>query len=104
MLANDTDIDGRPADRDRVAEAAHGTLELHRRPLSYTPAANYNGPDSFTYNVPTARRLDTATVTITVTPVNDEPVAVNDAYVAEDTARPPRSTSWPTTPTSTATR
>ncbi len=47
----------------------------------YTPAANYNGTDTFTYTVrdngsPTAET--TATVTITVTAVNDAPTAVAD--------------------------
>jgi len=46
----------------------------------YSPAANFNGTDSFTYkaNDGTADS-GVATVTITVTAVNDAPVAVNDA-------------------------
>ena len=44
--------------------------------LTYTPAANYNGPDSFTFKANDGT-LDSnvATVTITVTAVNDAPVA-----------------------------
>src|SRR5207247_7951216 len=52
------------------------------------PAANDNGPDSFTYKVSDGT-LDSnvATVAVTVTPVNDAPVAGNDSYSAvEDTA------------------
>jgi len=61
--------------------------------FAYTPAANYNGSDSFTYKAratygagdPTVDS-NVATVTITVTPVNDAPVATSDAYAtAEDT-------------------
>jgi uncharacterized repeat protein (TIGR01451 family) len=49
----------------------------------YTPAANFSGGDSFIYNV----ESNTATVNITVTSINDAPVASNDTYVTdEDTA------------------
>src|SRR5205814_1933863 len=69
------------------AVAANGTL-------TYTPAANANGSATVTVQMHddggTANGgVDTSaaqTFTITVTPVNDAPVAVNDAYsVNEDT-------------------
>ena len=41
--------------------------------LTYTPAANYNGPDSFTY-ADSQLVSNVATVSITVTPVNDAPI------------------------------
>src|SRR5206468_2023500 len=55
--------------------------------FSYTPAANFNGTDSFSYQASDGQAQSAvATVTITVRPVNDAPVAVNDAYtVNEDT-------------------
>src|SRR5439155_759461 len=48
--------------------------------ITYTPFVNYNGADSFTYKANDGS-LDsnTATVSITVTPVNDPPVANNDS-------------------------
>ena len=61
--------------------------------VSYTPDADYNGPDSFTYTVTDDgttngvldAKSDTATVNVTVTEVNDKPVAGADtATVAED--------------------
>ncbi|MBA4265427.1 MAG: hypothetical protein C0453_10115, partial [Comamonadaceae bacterium] len=49
--------------------------------ITYTPNANYNGPDSFTYTVTSpAGVTETETVNITVTPVNDAPVAADDAF------------------------
>ena len=65
-----------------VAFAADGTL-------TYTPNADFHGTDSFTYTVETATggavRSETATVTVTVDPVNDGPVAGDDGFtVAED--------------------
>ena len=56
--------------------------------VEYTPAGNYNGPDSFTFVADDGNGgTDTATISITVTAVNDKPDAVNDPTnaVAEDT-------------------
>src|SRR5207245_210106 len=55
--------------------------------FSYVPAANYNGPDSFIYKANDGQAdSGIATVSITITAVNDAPVAVNDRYTTpEDT-------------------
>ncbi|PUA81131.1 Ig-like domain-containing protein [Nocardioides currus] len=84
VLANDTDIDGGPKAIMSATNPAHGTVVITGggSGLTYRPAANYNGADSFTY---TLNGGSTATVSITVTAVDDAPVAVNDAYtVSED--------------------
>ncbi|MDV7214218.1 Ig-like domain-containing protein, partial [Azotobacter beijerinckii] len=54
--------------------------------VSFTPTANWNGTTSFTYTLSDGNGgTDTATVSVTVTPVNDAPDAVNDSFtVAED--------------------
>src|SRR5207248_2551986 len=44
----------------------------------YTPAADYNGPDGFSYRASDGALNSTATVAITVNAVNDAPVADND--------------------------
>jgi VCBS repeat-containing protein len=51
--------------------------------FSYTPVLNYNGSDSFTYKANNGTMdSNAATVTITVNPVNDAPLAAGDAYTA----------------------
>jgi large repetitive protein len=88
VLANDTDVDGDPLTAVLAAGPAHGTLTLNADgSVSYTPAANYSGPDSFTYHASDGSAASgLATVAITVTPVNDAPAAAADAYAtAEDT-------------------
>ena len=81
VLANDTDVDGDPLTASPLSAPLHGTLTLNANgSFTYTPVANYNGPDSFTYNASDGSLTSTATVSITVTPVNDPPVATNDAY------------------------
>ncbi|TNC66301.1 tandem-95 repeat protein, partial [Rubellimicrobium roseum] len=49
--------------------------------IQYTPKANYFGDDSFTY---TLNGGATATVNVTVTPVNDAPVAVNGTKTGDE--------------------
>jgi len=55
---------------------AHGTLSGSAPNLTYIPTTNYHGPDAFTFRVNDGA-LDSAaaTVSITVTPVNDAPIA-----------------------------
>jgi len=87
VLGNDTDADGDTLSVASVIQSAHGTVAINPdKTVKYTPAANYNGSDSFTYTVSDGNGgTATGTVTITVTPVNDAPVANADsATVAED--------------------
>jgi VCBS repeat-containing protein len=82
-----TDVDGDPLTWTVVTPPAHGTLTGTAPALTYTPALNYNGADSFTFKVNDGTvDSNVATVTITVTPVNDAPIAVDDSYsTGEDT-------------------
>jgi VCBS repeat-containing protein len=84
VLSNDTDPEGDPLTANLVANVSHGTLSLASNgSFTYTPAADYNGPDSFTYRARDgAAYSNTVAVSITVTPVNDAPVAVADAHSA----------------------
>jgi VCBS repeat-containing protein len=88
VLANDNDPDGDPLTAWVGPGTSHGTLNLNANgSFTYTPAANFNGTDTFTYHASDGTaQSNTATVTITVNPVNDAPVATNDAYTTnEDT-------------------
>ena len=82
VLANDSDADGDPLTASLVSDVSHGTLVLNADgSFAYTPAAHYNGSDSFTYKANDgAADSNTATVNITVDAVNDVPVAVDDEY------------------------
>jgi VCBS repeat-containing protein len=88
VLANDSDPDGDALIASLVSGPSNGTLVLNADgSLSYTPTANFNGSDSFTYSASDGGLSDDATVTITITPENDAPLAVADGYTtAEDTA------------------
>jgi len=78
-----SDVDGDELTFTVVTQPAHGTLSGTAPALTYTPEANYNGTDSFTYKASDGL-LDSniATVTITVGAINDEPIAVDDEYDA----------------------
>jgi VCBS repeat-containing protein len=75
VLSNDTDADGDPLTAVVANGPAHGTLTLNSNgSCIYTPAANYNGSDTFTYTIDDGHGgTATANVNITVTPVNDPP-------------------------------
>ncbi len=84
-----TDPDKNPLTYIIVSGPLHGTLTGSGAGKTYKPAANYNGPDSFTFKANDGRvDSNIATVSITVTPVNDAPVAQNQSVTtAEDTAK-----------------
>ena len=87
VLANDT-LGDAPNTVSLLSDVSNGTLTLNTDgSFEYTPGFNYNGADSFTYQITDAdNETSSATVTITVTPVSDLPVAVDDALsTPEDT-------------------
>jgi hypothetical protein len=83
VLANDTDVDAGPKLITGVTQGTNGTVAITGggTALTYTPNANYNGADSFTYTITGG---STATVTMTVTAVDDPPTAVNDAVTVNE--------------------
>ncbi len=86
ILGNDADPDGDKLTALLIAGPEHGTLQLNDDgSFSYTPDADFNGIDKFTYQANDgAADSNPATVFITVLPVNDDPVAANDALVTDE--------------------
>jgi hypothetical protein len=74
VLVGDVDGDGDTLSVTDHTAAAHGTVTCSSSDCTYRPAANFHGSDSFTYTVADGTGLvDTATVNVTVTPVDDSP-------------------------------
>ncbi len=85
VLANDTDVDGDTLSIASFTQPAHGTVSLVAGKLRYAPAADYNGPDSFTYKANDGQAdSNAATVSITVTAVNDAPVAHDSSHSTDE--------------------
>jgi autotransporter-associated beta strand protein len=70
-----SDAEGYPLPYAIVANPGHGTLSGTAPDLTYTPAANYHGADSFTFRVTDSEGVPSATATVGVTIINDPPVA-----------------------------
>ena len=91
VLGNDYDADGDPLTVVLVAGPAHGSLTVNANgSFVYTPDADWNGTDSFTYRANDGGAdSNVASVVIKVNPINDAPIATNlnaaETYT-EDTA------------------
>ncbi|NRB32875.1 MAG: tandem-95 repeat protein, partial [Rhizobiaceae bacterium] len=86
----DSDVDGDSltVTPQSVTTTGGGTLNLAADgTFTYDPAADFDGADSFTYELLDGKGgTATATASITINPVNDAPVAQDDAFAAvEDT-------------------
>ena len=91
-----SDPDGNPITYTVTSSPAHGTLSGTAPNLTYTPASNYPAghaaaTDSFTFIVTDSNAASSpaATVSITITPVNDPPVlsVIPAQTLLEDTPR-----------------
>lgn len=80
VLANDSDPDGGTLTVTGMVNPAHGTAVVNAgASITYTPATDYTGTDTLTYTISDGQGgTAVGTVVITVTPVNDTPVAVSD--------------------------
>lgn len=86
VLKNDVDPDGEPITAILGKPTEHGTLIFEPDgTFTYMPDLNYNGKDTFTYYANDGKDNSAETlVTITVVPVNDPPVAVNDVIATDE--------------------
>ena len=99
VLSNDTQLRDVPLTVSVIGAPPNGSTAVVGSPglpggiwITYTPRADYFGPDSFVYQLCDASvpipDCDTATVSITVFPINDVPIAQDDvATTNEDTPR-----------------
>jgi hypothetical protein len=100
---NDEDADGDSLTVSTVAQPAHGVVAINPDgTLTYTPDADFNGTDTFTYTISDASagthihgllglltnggHTDTATVAVTVNPINDAPTAGDAELVTDEDA------------------
>jgi hypothetical protein len=82
VLSNDSDLDSDTLSVASVTQGSNGLVTNNGANVTYTPNPDYYGLDSFTYTASDGNggTSPPATVTVTVTPVNDAPVAGDDTY------------------------
>ena len=82
FLANDTDSDNDTLSLTVTPQATNGSVVANLdNTITYTPNLNFNGQDTIEYEITDATATTTAFIHITITPVNDAPVANNDTYI-----------------------
>ncbi len=89
VLGNDTDPNGDPLEVLGTPTADNGTVVVNGDgTITYTPNDDFNGDDTITYEVSDGNGgTDTGSVAVTVDPVNDDPIANDDAATTpEETA------------------
>ncbi|MGI2119697.1 Ig-like domain-containing protein [Shewanella oncorhynchi] len=81
------DADSDPLTYEVVSQPESGTLEQHGTVWLYTPEKDFNGADQISFIAKDAElSSEPATITMNVTPVNDDPQAVDDNYTLASTA------------------
>ena len=86
VIANDTDVDNDPL-AISTASASTGSVSVSGSNLVYTPEANFNGQAVVNYTLTDGTTTAAGVLTVTVTAVNDAPVANPDtATILEDAA------------------
>ena len=78
VLANDTDEEGDPLTLFSVTTSGTGTVTVNGTLVEYTPAVDFNGTEEVSYTVSDGLLTSAGVLTITVTPVNDAPIAIED--------------------------
>ncbi|HCE1608663.1 TPA: tandem-95 repeat protein [Vibrio parahaemolyticus] len=85
VLVNDSDVEGDVLSiQSASVPSEQGSVDIVNGKLVFTPAENFNGDATITYIVTDGDLTDEAKVTVTVTPVNDSPVAVDDTVSTQE--------------------
>jgi len=86
VLSNDSDVDGDPLTISSVTQAGNGAaVIIPGNKIMYTPNVNFNGADIFAYTITDERGgVASATVSVTISPINDNPVAADDSAVIDE--------------------
>ncbi|MEC7765239.1 MAG: Ig-like domain-containing protein [Pseudomonadota bacterium] len=87
LPANDSDPEGDDFEVTAVGTPSYGTATLNADgTVTYRPDQDYTGTDTFTYTITDENgATDTATVTVSMAPVNDNPDAEDDVRVVDNT-------------------
>ncbi|MBQ4799501.1 tandem-95 repeat protein [Pseudoalteromonas sp. MMG006] len=85
VLSNDTDLDGDNLTISSVTSDM-GNASLINNLVQYTPSANANGTATINYILTDGVESDTGTLTVIITPVNDAPTAINQAFSIDENA------------------
>ncbi|SET88596.1 tandem-95 repeat protein [Stigmatella erecta] len=87
LLANDTDVEGQTLTISAVQNPSNGMATLSGTNITFSPNADFHGAAAFEYVATDGQTTSIGLVTVTVTPVNDAPVATNvTVTVAHNTA------------------
>ncbi|MEK9696801.1 MAG: tandem-95 repeat protein, partial [Candidatus Poseidoniales archaeon] len=87
ITLNSTNVEGDELTYSIVSDVSNGATSLSGSTVTYTPDANFNGTDSFTFKVNDGTEdSNTSTVTITIAAVNDAPTT-NDVATTIDENR-----------------
>ncbi|WP_274017909.1 tandem-95 repeat protein [Vibrio parahaemolyticus] len=85
VLVNDSEVEGDALSiQSASVPSEQGSVDIVDGKLVFTPAENFNGEATITYIVTDGDLTDEAKVTVTVTPVNDSPVAVDDSVSTQE--------------------
>ena len=73
-LTNDSYLRGQAVQLSIATSPANGSASLANEVITYTPDADWNGSESFTYSIVQGSKSATGTIEVTVAPINDAPV------------------------------
>ena len=84
LLGNDSDAEGDPVSITAVGDVTNGLVTLDGTTIVYRHDGSETTTGSFTYTVTDGTDSTTALVTISVRPVNDPPIGVDDALAVQE--------------------